>query len=53
MGDVHQMFYLMDISLSCYALPLQQILLASPVIISPLAVLGFLNRGETHERQEI
>jgi hypothetical protein len=27
--------------------------LASPVIIGPLAVLGFLNQGETGERQEI
>ena len=26
---------------------------ASPVIIGPLAVLGFLDQGETHERQEI
>jgi len=28
-------------------------IVACPVIISPLAVLGFLNRGATHERQEI
>ena len=27
--------------------------LACPVIIGPLAVLGFLDEGETHERQEI
>ena len=27
--------------------------LASPVIIGPLAMLGFLDQGETHERQEI
>jgi hypothetical protein len=27
--------------------------LVSPVIIGPLAVLGFLDQGETHERQEI
>ena len=26
---------------------------ASPVIIGPLAMLGFLDQGETHERQEI
>ena len=29
------------------------ILLACPVIISPLAGLGFLDEGETNERQEI
>jgi hypothetical protein len=29
------------------------VVLASPVIIGPLAVLGFLDQGETHERQEI
>jgi hypothetical protein len=27
--------------------------LAIPIIIGPLAVLGFLNQGETDEKQEI
>ncbi len=44
-GETRVILYMLEIGF--------KVAVACPVIISPLAVLGFLDQGETHERQEI